>query len=888
MRTTADMAGRAGWFFISCVLSVLFACGMVMGAESSPKKFQNYIPAEKNLSAEWVRQLSERGSRAVFRGNDLDTIGMPIGGIAAGELYLRGDGTLGQWRIFNKYIMTGCGQNCYRTYRPESPVDSGFAVAVVADGRTQVKRLNRDDFPAVEFLGEYPIGLVRYADKGFPVKIEMEAFSPFIPLSAKDSALPATLFHLTIENVSGKRLRASVVGWLENAVCFNSAKNILANRRTRIIQEKNRTLVVHTVEERSVSQEKPTIKPYKEKASSIEKLPDFGSLTLALAEPQGAAGALLSRAGDWAGKLNTETDRVYPSSERRSTALTSPTIELEPGGKRTFTFVLAWFFPNELPGTFTHGPRGREYGNRFKSARAVAHYVLDRHERLAGQTRLWHKTFYEDSTLPRWLLFRLHSTVGNLATETCQWWDNGRFWAWEGEGCCAGTCTHVWDYAHAHARLFPEIARNIREMQDFGAAFDERTGLVHYRADAKDAGDCLYAADGQCGTVLNAYREHRTSPDYAFLKRNWPRIKKALQYPMYWDGRDGEDGILHGEQHNTYDIQFWGPNTYVGSLYLAALCAGEAMAQEMGDQPFAARCRRLFESGRKLTVEKQWNSEYFIQLVDPRHPKYQYGQGCHSNQLFGQGWAHEVDLGYIYPAENVRTALRSVWKYNWTPDVGPYYAVHKPFRWFARSGEAGLINCTWPKIPYPKDGVLYSEEVQTGTEYQVAADMAWEGMVTEALAICCGVHDRYHPSKHNPFNEVECGDHYARAMASWGVYTALTGFEYHGPKGYLEFAPRFKPENHKAAFTAAEGWGSFTQKREAKAQYERIEVRWGTVRIRTLAFAVPEHMNDCRIEVTVDGRPVKVTGVMHKGRLVIKLNERIDLNEGQALEAVIR
>ena len=32
------------------------------------------------------------------------------------------------------------------------------------------------------------------------------------------------------------------------------------------------------------------------------------------------------------------------------------------------------------------------------------------------------------------------------------------------------------------------------------------------------------------------------------------------------------------------------------------------------------------------------------------------------------------------------------------------------------------------------------------------------------------------PRKHNPFNEIECGDHYARALASWGVLLGLAGF----------------------------------------------------------------------------------------------------------------
>ena len=124
-----------------------------------------------------------------------------------------------------------------------------------------------------------------------------------------------------------------------------------------------------------------------------------------------------------------------------------------------------------------------------------------------------------------------------------------------------------------------------------------------------------------------------------------------------------------------------------------------------------------------------------------------------------------------------------------------------------------------PRAPHLAEGVRYKNEVWTGIEYQVAGNMAWEGMVTEALAICRGVHERYHPSKHNPWNEIECGDHYARGMASYGVFLGLCGFEYHGPKGHLGFAPRITPDDFRAAFTAAEGWGTISP--EARRRHSR-------------------------------------------------------------------
>jgi len=1001
-----------------CAVVVIFL-SMTKGVEVRPG---HVIPVDKELSRDYVSGLFERGTREVWTGKDLETIGMPVGGIGTGQLYLRGDGTLAVWQIFNKHVFSGYGSDNYRTYRPESPVDSGFAVIVEQDGKTLAKPLDRD-FGTVEFAGEYPIGIVRYRDDAFPVNVALTASSPFIPLNAKDSALPVTLFHISVENVSTEKLAVRTSGWLQNAVCIDSAKAVHALRRSRIVNENGRTLIVHTAEKaplpKGMEVPRPKIvladfegpgyadwkvageafgkgpakgtlpqqqsvsgflgkglvntflggdgphgtltspsftvsrkfinfligggghagetcinllvdgkvvrtatgknneklesyfwnvrefegkqarieivdrhsggwghinvdqieladEPQKGPVGPLDKLPDYGSMVLALskeaASPQHVR-QLQASLGDWAAGLNTQENIAFPVTEKRSTSLVARPVELAPGAKCGFIFALAWFFPNHQ--------HGHEYANRFDSAAEVAHYVFDDYERLAGNTSKWYKTFYEDSTLPRWLLFRLHSTVSNLATGTCQWWKNGRFWAWEGVGCCAGTCTHVWNYAHAPARLFPELERSAREMQDFGQGFDAQTGLVGFRSNR------AYAADGQCGTVLKAYREHQASADNTFLKRNWPRIKKALLFSIERDGND--DGLIEISQHNTYDINFEGPNTFVGSLYLAALRAGEQMAKEVGDDEFAERCRKIFGKGSRLTVQRLWQGEYFIQLVDlKKHPKHQYATGCLSDQLFGQGWAHQLRLGYIYPPKYVKKALQSVWKYNWAPDIGPYNATHKPERWFARAGEPGLFTCTWPKSPYIPEGVRYKNEVWTGIEYQVAGHMVAEGMLEEALAICRGIHERYDPAKHNPFNEVECGDHYARAMASWGVYTALAGYEYDGPEGHIGFAPKVTPEDYRAAFTAAQGWGTFSQKRDGLEQRARIELRWGRLALKSLSFVVPESFGRVKVEVTAADSPVAATHNLQDGRLDVRLSKTLTLSENQVLQVTIQ
>jgi len=166
--------------------------------------------------------------------------------------------------------------------------------------------------------------------------------------------------------------------------------------------------------------------------------------------------------------------------------------------------------------------------------------------------------------------------------------------------------------------------------------------------------------------------------------------------------------------------------------------------------------------------------------------------------------------------------------------------------------------------------------------------MVWDGMVPQALAICNGVERRYQPAKHNPFNEIECGDHYARAMASWGVYTALAGFEYHGPKGHIGFAPRVTPESFRAAFTAAEGWGSFSQTRGGAVQQDALELRWGRLAIKTLAFAIPKDWKAAGEEIRVNGATLSGKTLASGERVEIELDKNLTLTAGDRLEIRIR
>jgi hypothetical protein len=174
-----------------------------------------------------------------------------------------------------------------------------------------------------------------------------------------------------------------------------------------------------------------------------------------------------------------------------------------------------------------------------------------------------------------------------------------------------------------------------------------------------------------------------------------------------------------------------------------------------------------------------------------------------------------------------------------------------------------------------------------GFEYQVAGHMIWEGMVTEGMAITRAIHDRYQAARRNPWNEIECGDHYARSMASYGVFLAACGFEYHGPKGHIGFAPRLTPENFKAAFTVAEGWGSFSQTVKGKELHARIELKRGRLRLRSIVLTPAKDATPSTAKVLAQGRAVDSRLELKDGKILVTFAEDVVLTPEEGLNVVV-
>lgn len=868
-------------------------------------------PVVKKFDPEWVRTLTDRGEPLVYtrkNSEDFKYIGMPIGGICAGQLYLGGDGKLWFWDIFNTNERHGTvrGEETYEfPYHRDNlddkgivKVDQGFAVRVRGKGIDEIRTLDRDGWKNITFLGQYPVGEVTYKDEAMPIDVELQAFSPFVPLSVDDSSLPATVLRYTVTNTSDAALLVELAGWTENFGAIRSrSKSPQPTFNNRISESKDAIRLSALLTN----------------VNDPAAMPDYGSGTLSalgdglpfaimpatVAMPKGVfehlpAGAV-DRVGPGAG--------IAGLNEDSPVGVVGRGLSLAPGKSATVAFVLTWHFPNSQVAT-QKVKRGdppvtekRYYAKRFKSADDVADHVLGRLDELTRKTLLWRDTWY-DSTLPYWFLDRTFLNASILASNTCHLFEDGRFYGFEGGYQGPGTCTHVWGYVHAPGRLFPQLERSLREHTDFSdfpdGGFDPETGLVGFRGRWR----MTQAVDGQSGVVLRSLLTHQMSTDDSFLKKYYPRIKACMQ--QLTESRDADhDGILTGSQHNTLDGNWWGKVTWLSLHYGAALRAMAVMADEVGDDAYAAHCRTLADRGRRFIESDLFNGQFFFHIPDPENPnKPGLRNGCEYSQLLGQSWAYQVGLGQILDPGKVTTALDSLWRYNFTTDVGPYRKIFTGGRWYAMPGEGGLVACTWPiggveaqreafKHDVPRHA-NYNNECQNGYEYAATSLWMWHGMPLRSLAHTRVMHeDRYHGSKRNPWCEIEWGMHYSRSMASYGLFTAACGFEHHGPKGYVGFSPRITPDNFKAAFTSAAGWGTFSQRREDGRQTERIEVKYGRLKVKTLAFDLPEGASATSVAAALDDAPLDAEFAQECDRVVVTLASPVIVETNKTLNVVL-
>jgi uncharacterized protein (DUF608 family) len=847
-------------------------------------------------------ELFGHGPQRSFSGDSATQIAMPLGGIGAGCICLNGYGGLQDFSIWNRPSTTALpegfapsqGGFAILHIKGESPVtklvEGPFPVLKIYDQGLQGEGYRRggfEGFPRFQkcvFRGEYPFGEATISDSSVPLQVALSAWNPFIPLDDKDSGIPCAILEYTLHNISARTVEYEFSYHLSH-LAPGCGQDQSASRNS-VLPE--RGVFLYNVE-------KPNAEGYGSASlTAIGYKPLVKGMWLRSAGWEfDSLSALWREVSTGTFTANEGSNEIDIKGRNGGSILLAGT--LAPGASRTYPILIAWHFPNcylqvggatlaevqEVAGcrSFPEGvpPRWRPYyASIWNDAREIALYVEEHYASLRARTLSFKEALFS-STLPHYVLDAVSANLAILKSPTVLRLDNGDLWGWEGcfpdAGCCHGSCTHVWNYAQSFPHLYPHLERTLRELE-LGRSMDEN-GHVSFRSALPEGPvkhDFHAASDGQLGGIMKVFRDWQISGDMDWLRKMYPLAKRSLDYCIRtWD--PDHQGGLFEPHHNTYDIEFWGPDGMCTSIYLGALSAMAAMAKAVGQaqdatfyEDLAHRCVRFME-------EHLFNGEFFQQkvqylglrntsfatmvaqvdepigemqrLLKREGPKYQYGNGCLSDGVIGAWMARMYGIDTPLASESVQKTLHAIFKHNFKMDLSQHANAQRPG--YAMGHEPGLLLCTWPLGDKPTLPFVYSDEVWTGIEYQVASHLIAEGFVKEGLTIVKALRSRYDGRIRNPWNEYECGNYYARAMASYVLLGALSGFRYSAVQKTLWFGPQLSIRPFKTFFSTASGFGTI----ELGYQSLSVQLLEGTLQLEKLVLTHREQNRSLEWKATI-------------------------------------
>jgi uncharacterized protein (DUF608 family) len=798
--------------------------GMAVPAALPAQASTDVHPQKAGISHPAHTPHPKRNFNDTYTGEQLSRIAFPIGGMGAGMFCLEGTGAMSHMSIWGRPDLFH-----------EPSVFAAIAVKGVPNGAKVIegqvpewKLLKGDNFGGggagttyglprfneAVFLARFPFATINCKDNDIPLEVQITGWSPFIPTDADNSSLPVGALEYKFANNGSQSVEA---------VFSYNAKHFVGRQGggKRSVRSIDKGFIVF--------QEAVPDKPFMR-----------GEFAIYTNDPGTVVDHCWFRGGWWdpvtmvwntikEGKTKTHP----PVAEGAPGASLYVPFTLAPGQSKTICVMMAWYVPDTdlragkpaahekagcddccvdpqvagleklipNPSTF-HKPW---YSSKFKSIEEITQYWQSNYDTLYKNSALFKDAFYA-STLPAAVTEAVAANLSILKSPTVLRQYDGRLWNYEGvnpgNGCCDGSCTHVWNYAQALAHLFPSLERSLRHTEF--CENQNKEGHQGFRASLPIGPikhDFHAAADGQLGGIMKVYREWRISGDNEWLAKIYPMTKKSMDYCIAtWDPTG--KGIVEEPHHNTYDIEFWGPNGMCTSFYLGALLA----MQEMGKflKKDISAYKNLYTKGKKFMEEELYDGEYFFQKIqytglkapDPVHapsfhttyseeavevlklegPKYQYGKGCLSDGILG-GWiARMCGLQDPVDSTKIKSHLQAVHKYNLKKDLSDHANPQRPT--YAMGHEGGLLLCSWPKGGKLSLPFVYSDEVWTGIEYQVASHLMLMGETAKALEIVETCRERYDGRRRNPFNEFECGSWYGRALSSYGMLQGLTGQRY--------------------------------------------------------------------------------------------------------------
>ena len=783
--------------------------------------FPAFLSAQENVLPEFKH----------YDQDHLLNIALPLGGIGTGTISLGGRGELRDWEIMNKPAK---GFSTVYADKPAGNQSPFFAIYVKPQGKAattkaligpvdeseyesatgySVNQHGMPRFSSASFDAAYPFGQVNLEDETLPVSVKVKGFNPFIPGDADASSIPVAILQYEVTNLTDAPMEVSVCGTMRNFVGIDGSKfNHTWTGRAPYGAKKN----INTYRENT------HVKGIYMTSDEVDKNDRaWGTIALTTSEREGVSYRRSSIPNDWENAIlnfwddfssdGELTDKdILVEDDPMASLAAKKTIPAK--STRTFTFYITWHFPNRLDwnDAWKMDYRGSIVGNYYTTKYKDAWDVIEKEA--AKMPEYEHRTIqfvnaFLSTDIPEVVKEAALFNLSTLRSQTVFRLPSGHLMGWEGTmdevGSCYGSCTHVWNYETATSFLFGDLAMTMRDVELTFATKEngKMMNRVNLPLESNAGIDHVAAADGQMGTVMRFYRDWMLSGDMDFLKKYWPKIKAAMSYSWIEKGWDGnQDGVQEGQQHNTMDVDYFGPNPQMQFWYFGALKASAEMARAMKDKAFADKCEKIFEKGTQWVDANLFNGEYyehkitdpstfeFLDMSDPdvEVPRFQLGSGCLVDQLVGQYMAHVLGLGYLAKKENIKATYRAIMKYNYLDNFENHF---NNMRSYVMAQESGLLMGSYPKgrlqVPFP-----YFSEAMTGFEYAAAIGMLYEGQIDEGLKCIKSIRDRFDGRRRNPFNEPECGHHYSRAMASWSGVLALTGFHYSGVEQAMTFTSK--------------------------------------------------------------------------------------------------
>lgn len=811
----------------------------------------------------------------------LQEIALPLGGIGTGTISLGGRGELRDWEIMNvpakgfNTVVKGNNGPFFAVFvkeKDKKPQSKALLGKIYDNEYLHYYGVPADHhglprFDGASFDAAYPFGQVNLEDKSLPIKVKVKGFNPLIPADADNSGLPVAILTYEISNTSNNAIEVAVCGSIRNFIGKNGQQNeVWGDDLFPTGAKRNRNTFKISDSFRGI---------YFESDGVDTTSAAYGTMALTTQEAMGVTYRTASKIDSWNNSIvgfwddfsiDGELTEKYKQEEEDPMASLSVKKTIAANSTASFSFFITWNFPNRYAWNdknFT----GNYYSHQFANAWDVAEKVLPRLSQLESKT-LDFVNAISESTIPNVIKESALFNLAVLRSQTVFRLPSGHLMGWEGvtnkRGSCYGNCTHVWNYEVATPFLFGELAKTMRDVEFNYATKDN--GLMNFRADLPLSNANMSsnaAADGQMGCVMKIYRDWQLSGDNDFLKKNYLQVKKVIGYAWIENGWDGnQDGVMEGSQHNTMDVNYFGPNPQMGFWYMGALRAAQEMANAMKDKVFAEKCKTLFTNGSQWMDANLFNGSYYQHKItdpitfkyldmknsDSQVPPYQLGSGCLVDQLVGQYMAHICGLGYLGNKTNIQTASKSVMTNNFLSDFSDHF---NNMRSFCMGNEAGLLMASWPKgrleVPFP-----YYSEVMTGFEYAAAVEMIYEGEREDALKCIQAIRDRHNGAKRNPFSEPECGHHYARSMASWATLIAWSEFSYSGVDHSMTITS--KPGTY--FWSNGYAWGTCTLNKENAT----IKVLKGSLLLNK--FYLKDNVKPIKVKLTINENEEKTIKII--------------------------